>query len=349
MSGRRGTAGTAEGMALARHVHDFVWDWVPNQLTPSEHTRKSYRIAMALYVGWLEEAGVGPSELSAADFEAGSIERWLSWLADSRGNSPRTCNVRLAVMRTFCRYVSRHDPTFGHPEGAAASVPARKVSRRKVRGMSVAAVEAIAHVPDQSSRCGRRDLTIIVALYATACRIGELLSMRVSQLRLDDPHPHAIVVGKGAKARVVYLPARAVDHIRAYLEEFHGAGRDPEAYLFYSRNHPAGKAPLSRDAVAKMLRKHASVAHASCADVPTDVTPHRFRHARATHWLEQGMGIEQVSMLLGHAGLQVTMEYLDITVAMESEAIKCLVPSSEPKRWKGSGATLLEYCGLSPE
>lgn len=346
MSGGRAAA-APEGAALARHVHDFVWDWVPNQLTPSGHTLKSYRIAMELYVGWLAGRGVTPSGLSAADFESASIEAWLTWLADVRGNSPRTCNVRLAVVRTFCRYVSRRDATFAHLEGEAVSVPMRKAPKRKVSGMSEAAVEAVSHAPDQATRCGRRDVAIIVTLYATACRIGELLSMRVSQLRLDDANPHAIVVGKGGKARVVYLQERATEHIRAYLDEFHGTAHDPEAYLFYSRNRPAGKAPLSRDAVAKMLRKHAAAAHEGCEEVPLDVTPHRFRHARATHWLEQGLRVEQVSMLLGHAGLQVTMEYLDVTVDMEAEAISSLALAPEPKRWKGEGASLLAFCGLA--
>ena len=337
----------SEGAALARHVHDFVWNWVPNHLTSSEGTCKSYRIAMELYVGWLGERGTTPSSLSAADFEAPAIETWLAWLAEERGNSPRTCNVRLSAIRAFCRYVSRHDATFAHLEGEALSVPARKAPKRKVSGMSEAAVEAIARTPDQSTRYGRRDVALIVALYATACRIGELLSMRISQLHLADACPHAVVVGKGGKSRVVYLPGRAVEHIHAYLDEFHGAEPDPDAYLFYSRNHPAGTAALSRDAAADMLRRHAKAARATCSDVPLDITPHRMRHARATHWLEQGMRIEQVSMLLGHASVQVTMEYLDITIDMEAEAIQHLVDAPEPKRWKGEGASLLAFCGLT--
>ncbi len=340
-------AAAGEAHALAKHVHDFVWDWVPNHLTPSEHTAKSYRIAMSLYVEWLAGLGVTPSSLSASDFGTESIEGWLDWLSGERGNSPRTCNVRLAVLRTFCRYVSRRDATFAHLETGAASVPARKVAKRKVEGMSEAAVSALVRAPDTSTRGGRRDVALIVALYATACRIGELLAMRTSQLRLDVDHPHARVVGKGGKARVAYLPERAVGHLRAYLEEFHRSIPDGNAYLFYSRNRPAGTAQLSRDAAAKMLRKHAALAHLSCKEVPTDITPHRLRHARATHWLEHGMRIEQVSMLLGHASIQVTMDYLDITIGMQADAIAGVGAGPETKRWKGRESTLSAFCGLS--
>ena len=335
-----------EGAALARHIHDFVWGYVPSQLTPSAHTQRSYMAGLSSFVGWLGSTGTTPMTLSAADFGAEPVEKWLDWLATERGNSPQTCNVRLAAVRAFARYVSRRDATFAHLEAEAASVPQRKAPKRKVEGMSEDAVRAMAHAPDQETRCGRRDAALIAVLYATACRIGELLTMTVSQLHLDDAHPHAVVVGKGNKARCVYLPGRAVDHVRAYLGEFHGDDPDPGAYVFFSRNHPPGTHPLSRDAVAKMLRKHAVTAHATCVDVPLDVTPHRFRHARATHWLERGMRLAQISLLLGHASIEITMAYLDVTVDAEAEAMQSIAGIGEPKRWKGSESTILAFCGL---
>ena len=172
--------------------------------------------------------------------------------------------------------------------------------------------------------------------------------MRVSQLRLGDKSPHALVRGKGGRVRVVYVPRRCVDHLLAYMGEFHGDTPDPDAYLFWSRNHPAGTHPLSRDAVANMLRKHAAAARETCPEVPESVTPHTFRHARASHWLERGMGVAQISLLLGHASIQTTMDYLDVTVDAKAEAIQGVsaAPGAE-KRWKGSESSLLSYCGLS--
>lgn len=338
---------SAEGAALARLVHDFIWDYVPEHLSPSGHTQRSYKTALTLYVGWLGSIGVTPETLSASDFGAERIEGWLSWLASERGNCPQTCNARLSAIRMFARYASRHDRAFANLEFEAMAVPLRKAPKAKVEGMSEAAVSAITHAPDQLDRNGRRDTALMVALYATACRIGELLSMRASQLHLDDAHPHAIVVGKGGKSRCVYLPDRAVDHMRAYLGEFHGGAPSPDSYVFYSRNHPAGTHPLSQDAARKMLRKHARSARELCPDVPPDVTPHRFRHARATHWLEQGIALAQVSLLLGHASIETTMTYLDITVDAEAEAMQSLAGAPEPKRWKGNEAAILAFCGLA--
>lgn len=337
-----------EGEALARHIHDFVWDYVPSHLSPSSHTLRSYKTSVTSYLAWLGMGGVVPSRLSASDFRAARIESWLSWLATERGNTPQTCNVRLAGVRALCRYVSRHDATFAHLESEAAAVPQRKAPKRKVSGMSERAVSAIMHAPDQATRCGRRDLALLATLYATACRVGELLSMRVSQLRLGDATPHAVVRGKGGKTRVVYIPDRCVEQLASYVSEFHGDHPDPDAYLFWSRNHPAGTHPLSRDAVANMLLKHAAKAREGCPEVPARPTPHTLRHARATHWLERGMGIAQISLLLGHASIQTTMDYLDVTIDARAAAIQAVSDVPEPaKKWKGNEETLLSFCGLS--
>ena len=116
--------------------------------------------------------------------------------------------------------------------------------------------------------------------------------------------------------------------------------------MFYSRNHPPGLRQLSQDAVSKMLRKHAAKARDRCPHVPLDVTAHRFRHARATHWLEGGMNVAQISLLLGHSTIQTTMAYLDVTVAAEEQAMQTLVRAPQEKRWKGANARLTVACGL---
>ena len=63
------------------------------------------------------------------------------------------------------------------------------------------------------------------------------------------------------------------------------------------------------------------------------------------------MSIAQVSMLLGHSNIQVTMDYLDISVDAKSKAMRCVpgVPDASESRWKGpEAASLLALCGLTP-
>ena len=83
--------------------------------------------------------------------------------------------------------------------------------------------------------------------------------------------------------------------------------------------------------------------------MPLDAHAHQFRHARASHWLEDGISIVQISFLLGHEQLETTMKYLDITTEEKANALSTLEMEREKypnKKWKNKDGTLSEFCGL---
>ena len=203
-------------------------------------------------------------------------------------------------------------------------------------------------MPNTKTKTGRRDLALFVLMYGTAARLDEVLSMSVGQLNLETAKPYATIIGKGSKMRTLYLLPKAVAHIKAYLVEFH-KDSDSRCILFYSRNK--GKyGKLSQPAIDKQLKKYAKEANKICTDVPLNLHAHQLRHAKASHWLEDGMNILQISFLLGHATVHTTMQYLDVTTEQESKALATLEDEKErkmPKKWKGKENSLLALCGLS--
>jgi site-specific recombinase XerD len=198
------------------------------------------------------------------------------------------------------------------------------------------AVKAILDVPNQHTTSGQRDVTFMMMLYGTAARINEFLELKISALFLDAPKPYATIVRKGNVIRKLYLLPQAVAYLRNYLRVFHGESPNPDNYLFFSRNK--GKnGKLSQPAIAKMLKKHAATANKICSDVPLDLHAHQFRHAKASHWLEDGMNIVQISFLLGHAHIETTIVYLDITTEEETKAMATLEDENDAKitkNWK---------------
>ena len=97
------------------------------------------------------------------------------------------------------------------------------------------------------------------------------------------------------------------------------------------------------------LKKYAKRAYKICKDVPLDLHAHQIRHAKASHWLEDGMNIIQISFLLGHANLETTMAYLDITTEQESKALATLESENEqsiPKKWKMESNSLTAFLGI---
>lgn len=224
-----------EAARIAGYISEFLHDYAPQFLTSSEHTLKSYRDALTLYVLFLEEKGITHDSLGRHCFERSSIEEWIVWLKDARNCSPETCNIRLGSLRTFLEFLGNKDIGFLYLYQEAKLIKRQKCRKKKVEGLTREAVTAILAAPDPSTRTGKRDLVFLTLLYATAARLDEILSIRLSHLYLDAEKPYVNLYGKGSKIRTAYLLPRAVEHIRIYLKAFHEAAPDPEAYLFYSR------------------------------------------------------------------------------------------------------------------
>jgi site-specific recombinase XerD len=338
-----------EAVLIARHIYTFLNDYAPSQKTSSEHTLKSYSTALTLYLGFLETVkNVCPSSLSGRCFSADYVEEWLKWLTEKRGCSPTTCNVRLASLRTFLSYLGSREVCMLYLASEASQIKSKKARRKKVTGMSKDAVKALLEMPDLSTRTGRRDIALFVLMYGTAARMDEVLSLQVGQLQLKAKKPYATIIGKGDKIRTLYLLPKAVAHLNMYLQEFHGNTPNPKSYVFYSRN---GNGKLSQAAVSKRLKKYAAMAHKICPGVPLTLHAHQIRHAKASHWLEDGMNIVQISFLLGHEQLESTMVYLDITTEQEARALATLEDENErkvSKKWKPQKGSLSDFCGVRP-
>ena len=328
---RKKTAGLCE--ELRKRLEHYV----PSIKACSPHTKRNYKISVKLYVEFLRVIkGTTPETLSAECFCMEYIMEWIIWLKENRGCSPATCNVRLSALRVFLKYLSFRDISYMSVFLQAENVPNEKNSKRKVIGLSKQAVDVLLSMPNQGSTIGFRDYTLMLLLYSTAVRINELLTLKISNIVIDCVKPHIIVIGKGRKKRPIPLLAKPAQCLKRYLIKYHPKQNDANALLFCSKSKGI-YVPMSAENVNKMLKKYATMAHERCQDVPMDLHAHQFRHAKASHWLENGMNIAQISYLLGHESIQTTMVYLDITTKQEEKALETLEGENQKKmrkKWK---------------
>ncbi|MDO5425023.1 MAG: tyrosine-type recombinase/integrase [Eubacteriales bacterium] len=340
---------TAESLEMAKYIYAFINEYAPVHKTTSGHTLKNYQTSLALYLTFLEkEQNITPAKLSIDCFSLKYIEGWMKWTKESRGCSAQTCNIRLGALRTFMKYLSERNPAYLSAYELACTIPSMKVPKRKIDGLSKTAVKQLLEMPKLSTKTGRRDLAFMILLYSTAIRLDEALSLKMQDVHLDSQKPYISIIGKGHKRRTLYLMPKVVVHLKKYIEEYHGKAPEPGSYLFYSRNvGTSGK--MTQAAIDKMLKKHAKAAHLLCAEVPIGLHAHQFRHAKASHWLEEGMNIVQISFLLGHEQLETTMVYLDVTTEDERKALATLEYEKDENispKWKNSDGSLVDFCGI---
>lgn len=140
-----------------------------------------------------------------------------------------------------------------------------------------------------------RDLALIDMLASTGMRVGELV--KLNRVDVDFVNRECVVLGKGAKERVVYFDARTKLHLQNYLN----SRTDDNDALFVSLLEPHNRLEIA--GVEIMLRKLGRSLEIN------KVHPHKFRRTLATRAIDKGMPIEQVQKLLGHQKIDTTMEY----------------------------------------
>ena len=325
-----------ESEKLLRYVNKFLTEYAPSILTESKDTLRSYEISLDLYLLWLEdEKGFTATNVSAKCFEAKMIEEWISWLKTNRKNTNDTCNVRLGNLRSFILYLSKQDVKYRYLYADSKLVTRQKKTKNKEESMSRIAIQTLFETPNTRTISGRRYTLMMVLFYSAGVRIDELLSLIIERVHLTTGKPYIQVIGKGRKPRTITLPSEPARLLQAYIELIFGNTSDPTAYVFFT-NHKGSHEKMSQNAVRSQLRRYAEVAHKKCSEVPLDVHPHLFRRSKATHMLEDGANILQISEFLGHENITTTMQYLNITNDMKNQAIQtleCEEQQLESKKW----------------
>jgi integrase/recombinase XerD len=310
--------------ALAPTLEAFFTDRLMAQKGASPKTIATYRDAFRLLLGFVHaQTGKQPFELDFADLDAALIAKFLNHLEQVRGNSPRTRNNRLAAIHSFYKYSA-----FRHPEHAATiarvlEIPMKRYERNGITYLDQEEIEVLLTIPDRTTWLGRRDYALLLTAIQTGVRVTELTKLRVGDVSLSTG-AHCRVTGKGRKQRIAPLKPETVAVLREWLHEREGDDDDP---LFPTRQ---GR-QLSRDAVAKLLRKHIAAATGNCPSLAAKrVSPHALRHTNAMLLRAQRTDIATIALWLGHESIKTTYIYQHADNKLKQEAIERTAPIGTP-------------------
>ena len=333
-------------------VRKYLLEYLPSQRRFSENTVKSYRHGLNLYVSYLRDVMQIPtSRIAFQDCTRDTMLGYLDWLGAERGCGATSVNQRLMVLRSFFKYAGETDCAYAAFGVDAANIPARKAQGRTVDFLSEQALKALLAQPDPHSRTGHRNQFFMILMYDTAARCGELLTLRLCDLRLDVANPAVYLHGKGDKTRVVPLLPETVEHCRRYIQKFHGKVlHDKSGLVFYTKSHDT-RTQMSADTVALFMKKYGIDAHRLCDDAPEHIHPHMIRHTRAMHLYRQGMPLHLLSEFLGHVNYESTKVYAYADTEMKRLAIAKVdilrdgMPPPEPL-WTDDEELILKLSGL---
>ncbi len=262
----------------------------------SPNTVESYARDLAALAAFAEKRSVDPAAMDRRDLEA--FVRSLM----AGGLSPRSTARAVACVRGFFKFLAVEQRL---ESSAADDLRAPRAWAALPRFLDLDEVDRLLAQPDVSTPRGLRDKALISVLYATGLRVTELISLKGSNLHLDEGY--LTCIGKGDKERIVPIGQEATDWVRRYLAE----GRPRLAarsspWLFVN----ARGGPLSRVGFWKLLKEYGLK-----AGLPRNISPHVLRHSFATHLLDRGADLRAIQMMLGHADLSTTQIYTHVLEA----------------------------------
>ncbi|MBD3354472.1 tyrosine-type recombinase/integrase [Candidatus Woesearchaeota archaeon] len=144
---------------------------------------------------------------------------------------------------------------------------------------------------------------LIEMLYSAGLRASEAVSLKVNDLDLTE-RIGRVISGKGKKDRLIILSNNLVEHIEKYLKKREKKGYKSE-FLFHVKDP---NKHLSVRQAQKIIQKTAKK-----AGINKRVFCHALRSSFATHLLESGVDIRIIQELLGHANLQTTQRYTQVS------------------------------------
>ncbi len=285
----------------------------------SEQTANIRRAALDYFIRWCDERSIRePHEITRA-----VLERYQRYLFHYRkkGGEPlafSTQVTRLNPLKAFCKWLARERHTAHNP---ASELVMPKLPRRLPQYvLTVEEVERVMAEPDCTTPGGLRDRAMLELLYSTGVRRMELAKLKVHDLNLA--HGTLMVRGgKGGKDRMVPAGSRACAWVGKYLADVRPvlAVASDDGSLFLTDFGESFEKNRLGDLVKRYLANAGIAAPGAC---------HLFRHACATHMLENGADIRFIQAMLGHAQLSTTEIYTQVSIAKLKEIHAATHPST---------------------
>lgn len=284
-------------IATAGPAAAFAWDeFFAGQLR-NPHTRTAYRRAVERFLAWVEPQGVSLPQITP-----GMVGTYL----DQHPGSPPSKKLDLAALRAFFdTLVNRHVIVLN----PAATVRGERyqVMEGSTPEITPEQARTLLSSIDTATLAGLRDRAVIACLIYTAARAGAVAKLKLKDFAWDGEQYTLRFGEKGGKAREIPVRHDLQRMILAYLEAAGVTEAPKDTPLFRTFAGRASK--LNDNAVTGIDICRMVKRRLKAAGLPERLSPHSFRVATVTDLLAQGVPLEDVQYLAGHADPRTTRLY----------------------------------------
>ncbi|MGC4892824.1 tyrosine-type recombinase/integrase [Micromonospora sp. DT31] len=292
--------------ALPAAPTDVTEAWLRNRRL-STHTRDAYRRDVTGWLSWCAERGLDP--LRATFLDVNAYGRELESTPRGRAGrplTPATVARRLSALSSWYDFLAKLGAVAANPV-SAADRPRVDRDHSATVGLTPQEVDALLAAADaDTGPTAARNRAAVALLADLGLRVGELVSLDLSDLGTERGHRSVRFVGKGGKVRRRALTPGTAYVLDAYLAERAAAHDVPVAQLTGPLLATATGGRLDRHAVFRLVRR---LARSAGIAAWAKLSPHSLRHAFATTARSEGVPLEDVQDAMGHADPRTTRRY----------------------------------------
>ena len=291
---------------------DKTLDRFRAHLESLDRSRRTVQVRMSdlsAFAAWFEQStgrAFDPVAVTPPD-----VRDYRAYLQSVRGLKPNSVNRALSSLSVFFEWARDEglvaaNPCKGVRPAQQQPRPPRWLDRREQAALRRALREVVQLAELKARLAGkpipalvraRRDQALFALMLDAGLRVGEVCSLRLADVVLNDRSGHLVVrSGKRGKYREVPLNRSARQALRAWLEVRPGVDDDR---LLLGRD----RQPLQPRGVQRRVAYYARRARLE------GVTPHALRHTFAKNLVDAGRPLTEVAALLGHARLNTTAVY----------------------------------------
>lgn len=302
------------------YIKEYIDFYLPIQRRYSKNTIKTYCKSLLDFISFLSKINVDIYSLEIHNIDIKYIEQYIANLV-KKNNKATTINTKLATIKSFFKYAENKDIRNIDICSKIYNLKKQKEERKPHDYFEIEELSLIFKQFNLQNEYDKKCYIMLQLLYDGALRVSELTNLKVGNIHLgDDRYPEVVIENsKNNKSRIITISKITAMNLKKYIRE--NNKNDAKEYLFLNK----ANLKYTESGIYYIVSKYCNKAKENCNNkeyFTGSLNPHKFRHTKATHMIENNIRITTIQNHLGHSNIATTEVYAKESIKKIAEELE---------------------------
>lgn len=290
----------------------YVSKYLPISVGASPNTIKSYKTTYILLIAFMyTNKNLNANSITFDMLNQETLLDFFEWIEIERSCSISTRNQRQSALLSFSAFAqNRNFEAATVFSNSMCKIPKKKTKYKQRAIFTSDEIKILLDLPNESREIGIRDKVLLSFMYASGARAQEVCDLKVAKVFINKHGATVELKGKGNKVRRIGITYSCSEMLNTYIRH-RNINDKPEQHVFSSQTHEQ----MTVSCIEGIFKKYVNLGKDQCPEKfrQDSYPPHSMRHSTASHMLEAGVPMVVIKNFLGHASLQSTQVYAELS------------------------------------